>query len=190
LSESTIREVLFWDRRGLGQITLLNAHEYRAKLDSGTLGPDALEITIEEFRQRMSRTQRPIKVALLDQAILAGVGNLYASELLHRAGVSPLKTSNSLSRLQFNRVHGAMIETLRAAIDHEGSTLADGTYRNAINGEGGYQNHHLVYDRKGEVCLSCHRAKIVRIVQAQRSTFYCPRCQKEPLRQNRKSKIE
>jgi formamidopyrimidine-DNA glycosylase len=68
---------------------------------------------------------------------------------------------------------------LEAAIFHEGSTLSDGTYRNALNRSGGYQNHHRVYDRAGEVCPSCGRGTIARIVQAQRSTFYCPKCQKQ-----------
>jgi len=70
-----------------------------------------------------------------------------------------------------------MMEVLELAIRHEGSTLSDGTYRNALNQSGGYQNHHRVYDRAGEPCLSCGRAIIVRIVQAQRATFYCPTCQ-------------
>jgi len=69
-------------------------------------------------------------------------------------------------------------EILETAIRYEGSTLSDGTYRNALNKVGGYQNAHRVYDRAGELCLSCARAEVVRIVQAQRSTFYCPKCQK------------
>jgi formamidopyrimidine-DNA glycosylase len=178
LSGGSVGEVLFWDRRGLGQITLMDRNEYDARLNSGQLGPDALEITIDEFRLRLARTSRPVKVALLDQSILAGVGNLYASELLHQARVSPLRPCEALTRLQCKRIHEAMIDILNAAIHHEGSTLADGTYRNAINGEGSYQNHHRVYDRKDQICPSCQKSRIRRIVQAQRSTFYCPRCQR------------
>jgi formamidopyrimidine-DNA glycosylase len=66
---------------------------------------------------------------------------------------------------------------LEDAIRHEGSTLSDGTYRNALNAAGGYQHHHRVYDHAGEVCPTCGRGKIVRIVQAQRSTYFCPACQ-------------
>ena len=69
------------------------------------------------------------------------------------------------------------VEVLEQAIRYEGSTLSDGTYRNALNQEGGYQNQHRVYDRQGQLCSSCCRQQIVRIVQAQRSTFYCPKCQ-------------
>ena len=70
-----------------------------------------------------------------------------------------------------------MLAVLHAAIRHEGSTLCDGTYRNALNQAGGYQNQHRVYDRAGEPCRQCSRTTIVRIVQAQRATFYCPTCQ-------------
>jgi formamidopyrimidine-DNA glycosylase len=72
----------------------------------------------------------------------------------------------------------AVRQVLLTAIRYEGSTLNDGTYRNALNQDGGYQNHHRVYDREGEICPTCGQAEIRRIVQAQRSTFYCPRCQK------------
>jgi formamidopyrimidine-DNA glycosylase len=68
-------------------------------------------------------------------------------------------------------------EVLELAICHEGSTLSDGTYRNALNQSGGYQTHHRVYDRAGEPCRSCGRTAIVRVVQAQRATFFCPTCQ-------------
>ena len=68
------------------------------------------------------------------------------------------------------------------AIEHEGSTLSDGTYRNALNQSGGYQNLHRVYDRDGELCLSCEGALVKRIVQCQRSTFFCPQCQTKGVR--------
>ncbi len=71
-----------------------------------------------------------------------------------------------------------MMQILNRAIEMEGSTLSDGTYRNAINDPGSYQNMHQVYDREGLLCPGCHKKKILRIVQAQRSTFYCPQCQR------------
>ena len=71
-----------------------------------------------------------------------------------------------------------MLDVLLAAIRYEGSTLSDGTYRNALNKAGGYQNAHRVYDKAGEACLTCGDGTIARIVQAQRSTFFCPQCQK------------
>jgi formamidopyrimidine-DNA glycosylase len=80
---------------------------------------------------------------------------------------------------QWTAIHAAMLEVLNLAIRLEGSTLADGTYRNALNESGGYQNHHRVYDRAGRMCPRCKTAEVKRIVQSQRSTFFCARCQKK-----------
>jgi formamidopyrimidine-DNA glycosylase len=179
LSPSTRAELaprlMFWDRRGLGTLSLLNAGEYAALRTR--LGPDALEVSPAEWQSRLAKTARPVKVALLDQTVVAGIGNLYASEILHRAGISPKRPARSLSAQRIARLHEAVQHVLLQAIRFEGSTLSDGTYRNALNQDGSFQNHHQVYDREGEPCPSCGRARIRRIVQSQRSTFYCPACQ-------------
>jgi formamidopyrimidine-DNA glycosylase len=168
---------LFWDRRGLGRIELLSGPQYDAKLADGRLGPDAIAISLEEFRNRFKRTRREIKVALLDQSLIAGVGNLYASEILHLSGVHPQARCDRLNRQQWMVIYETMRAVLIRAIQYEGSTLADGTYRNAQNNPGSYQNHHLVYDRAGKPCPNCRQSRIKRIVQAQRSTFFCSKCQ-------------
>lgn len=170
-------ELLFWDRRGLGVVRLVDPAELAERYGRESLGPDALEITVAELRERLGASRRAIKVALLDQKALAGVGNLYASELLHAAGIDPRRRCRALGRAEWERIHAALRQVLEAAIRYEGSTLSDGTYRNALNGEGGYQQHHRVYDRAGRLCSTCRAANVVRIVQAQRSTFYCPACQ-------------
>ena len=179
LRKSPVKEVFFWDRRGLGNVSLLSDKEYQEKLTSGKLGPDALAITPAKFTEAFAKKQREIKVALLDQAAVAGVGNLYASEILHLAGVHPQARCNRLSKKQYQRIHHRMVEVLELAIEHEGSTLSDGTYRNALNDPGGYQNQHRVYDRAGEKCPTCQKQTIERIVQCQRSTFFCKKCQKK-----------
>jgi formamidopyrimidine-DNA glycosylase len=173
------RELLFWDRRGLGSVRLLSAADFAALLgdESKTLGPDALKISPQQLRERLHASKRPIKVALLDQRSIAGIGNLYASEMLHAAGIHPAAQCNRLKPKQWDRLHTAMRVILNSAIEHEGSTLSDGTYRNALNQSGGYQNHHRVYDRAGKPCPTCGH-HVQRIVQAQRSTFFCPTCQR------------
>ncbi len=171
-------QLKFWDRRGLGTVELLRESEIYDRIIQGKLGPDALAISCEDFVKRLALTQRPVKVALLDQKLLAGIGNLYASEMLHLARIHPAKACSSLSRPKKQLLYQAMQQILLAAIEYEGSTLADGTYRNAINGAGSYQSQHLVYDRAGLPCPSCKKTLVRRIVQAQRSTFYCPRCQR------------
>lgn len=171
--------VWIWDRRGLGTIRLYDDQELETVLGPQVLGPDALEITLKEFRNRLRATQREVKVALLDQKLVAGVGNLYASEILHEAKVHPQTVSASLTAPQVRKIHAAMGRILNEAILHEGSTLNDGTYRNALNKDGSYQNKHRVYAKQGETCPTCQRSEVIRIVQAQRSTFYCERCQKQ-----------
>jgi formamidopyrimidine-DNA glycosylase len=191
LSGGRAREIIFWDRRGLGVARLLRAEEflqqygsrYAAQSATGvasynTMGPDALAITCDELRARLGGSRRAVKVALLDQHALAGVGNLYASEILHRAGIHPATPCRRLRPSDWPKLHAALREILRAAIRHQGSTLRDGTYRIARNNPAAYQFFHRVYQRAGEPCLECRSARIVRIVQAQRSTFFCPACQR------------
>ena len=169
----------YWDRRGLGSVRLLSAEQFRERFDAPNLGRDALEITAEQLRERLAGSRRAVKVALLDQRALAGIGNLYAAEILHVARLHPERRCDALRPQNWAALHSAIGEVLQAAIRYEGSTLGDGTYRNALNQQGRYQNHHRVYGKEGQACPSCTRGTVVRIVQAQRSTFYCPRCQRK-----------
>ncbi|MGE5192514.1 MAG: bifunctional DNA-formamidopyrimidine glycosylase/DNA-(apurinic or apyrimidinic site) lyase [Deltaproteobacteria bacterium] len=172
------RSLWFWDQRGLGTVRLLNPRQLAETLGDKRLGPDALEMTADKWRARLKATRRPVKVALLDQKLVAGIGNLYASEILHLAGINPRRRANRLMAVEILRMAKAVVAVLEEAIRHEGSTLSDGTYRNALNEAGGYQNAHRVYDREDEPCPTCGHPEIRRIVQAQRSTFFCSRCQK------------
>ena len=172
------RSVWFWDRRGLGTVRLLTAEQAATHLGPSRLGPDALEMTFEQWTQALALTQRPIKVAMLDQKLVAGIGNLYASEILHRAGIHPERPAASISKKRVAKLHAATLEVLQEAIRNEGSTLGDGTYRNVLNQDGSYQNMHRVYGKGDENCPTCSRSVIRRIVQAQRSTFFCPKCQR------------
>lgn len=176
----------FWDQRGLGVVHLMSESEYAELLSTNRLGRDALEMTIEDWKRFSSSTATPVKVALLDQKRVAGIGNLYASEILHRARIHPETPADELTAAQLRRLTETTTQVLEEAIRYEGSTLSDGTYRNALNQAGGYQNAHRVYDREGERCPTCGRATIERIVQAQRSTFFCPRCQKRSTPENRR----
>ncbi len=168
----------FWDRRGLGTVRLYGRAEMEDALGPDKLGPDALEMTELEWRQRCAKTSRAIKVALLDQKLTAGIGNLYASEILHAARIHPAHAAHDLKPRHFRRLQESTQQILRTAIKYEGSTLNDGTYSNALNQSGRYQNAHRVYNRENETCPTCGKAEIVRIVQAQRSTFFCPVCQR------------
>jgi len=177
LTGGPIDEVLYWDRRGLGNVRLFSREEFRERFGLEKLGPDALEITADDFRTRLGSSRREIKPALLDQRAVAGIGNLYASEILHVAGIHPLRKCAAMTTRQWQALTAATHMVLEEAVRYEGSTLGDGTYRNALNEQGSYQNKHRVYNRADQACLRCS-AKIKRIVQTQRSTFFCGKCQR------------
>ncbi|MCC9605987.1 bifunctional DNA-formamidopyrimidine glycosylase/DNA-(apurinic or apyrimidinic site) lyase [Blastopirellula sp. JC732] len=182
LENSPVEKVWYWDRRGLGSVRLFSEQEFVAEFtESGKIGPDALSISWEELRDRLTKSRRAVKVALLDQKAVCGVGNLYAAELLHVAKVHPETPCDEISTAAWKKIHAAMVDVLQEAIKYEGSTLGDGTYRNALNQDGGYQNCHRVYGREGELCRTCGKKEVIRIVQAQRATFFCERCQKAKL---------
>ena len=179
LSGGRLRELLYWDRRGLGSVRLFSRKEFEAAFSPPKLGLDALAMSGDLFRAQLGSSKRAVKVALLDQRAVAGIGNMYASEILHVAGIHPARGCHRITRLQWQAIANATQTILTAAIRYEGSTLRNGTYRNALNQEGGYQSHHRVYDRAGRPCPRCGPgSEIVRIVQAQRSTFFCPTCQR------------
>lgn len=170
--------IWFWDRRGLGTVRLFGPGEIERDLGPEKLGLDALSFTESDWLGRLGATSRAIKVALLDQKLVAGIGNLYASEILHVAGIDPTRPSDRLRPADVKRLAAATRSVLELAIEYEGSTLGDGTYRNALNQSGRYQNEHRVYMREDETCQTCGRGQVARIVQAQRSTFFCNKCQK------------
>jgi formamidopyrimidine-DNA glycosylase len=162
-------ELRFRDPRRFGGVFWLG----RGSADSG-LGPEPLTLRPAKLATALARTRRPIKSALLDQAVIAGLGNIYADECLFLAGILPLTPSNTLSLDQVARLNRAIKQTLRKAIAARGSTLRD--YVDADNQPGGYRSKHKVYGREGEPCRKC-KTPITRIVLTGRSTCFCPRCQ-------------
>jgi formamidopyrimidine-DNA glycosylase len=178
LSGNGIGELLYWDRRGLGNVRLFSADEFAEAFGEHKLGPDALTVLPEQLRERMGNSRRAVKVALLDQRAVAGIGNLYASEILHLARIHPARPCDKLTKRHWQAIADATHHVLEEAIHYEGSTLGDDTYRNALNQQGGYQNHHRVYARAGRPCPTCG-VTVTRTVQAQRATFFCPNCQRK-----------
>jgi len=176
-ADTSEQSLWFWDRRGLGTVRLFSAAEFEKELGPERLGYDALEMTVDRWEAVLKKTSRAIKVALLDQRCVAGIGNIYASEILHLAGISPEQPSKQLDHEALEKLADASVSVLNKAIASEGSTLRDGTYRNALNQNGRYQNQHRVYQKHGKICPTCKRGTIDRIVLAQRATFFCPVCQ-------------
>ena len=138
------------------------------------LGPEPLEISFEDFRVRLKRKSR-IKPLLLNQSFLAGLGNIYVDESLFAAGIHPLASAAKISAPRAARLHQAIREILTAAIEAGGSSISD--YVDAEGRKGWFQVSHRVYGREGEPCVTC-ATPIRRILVAQRSSHFCPKCQK------------
>lgn len=164
-------EMRFRDPRRFGGIWWL-AHGEDC---GGTMGPEPLTLRPQQLAKCLARTTRAIKVALLDQTLIAGLGNIYVDESLFESNIHPLTPAKELSIEQINCLNRAIKATLRRAIRHRGSTLRD--YIDADGRSGGFQNLHRVYGREGKPCARC-TSPIERIVLGGRSTHLCPTCQK------------
>jgi formamidopyrimidine-DNA glycosylase len=139
------------------------------------LGPDALEVSFEDFAAALRRRKTRIKALLLNQGFVRGMGNIYADEALFRAGVHPLAMAARLRGDRVRRLYDGMLEVLTEAIAAGGSSISD--YVDAEGRKGFFQTEHRVYQRTGEPCAICG-TPIRRILVAQRSSHFCPKCQK------------
>lgn len=142
------------------------------------LGPDALSITPRMLLEALAHTKRGIKAALLDQEVLAGLGNIYVDELLHRARLHPMTRADALPAEQVRAMVRRMRSLLRQAIASGGTTLRD--YVNGTGDPGGFQARHRVYGRSGQPCKACGRLLTSALI-GQRNTTWCPSCQRPGL---------
>ncbi len=179
------------DLRLFGRFRMVPDARFQSLADIAALGPDPLNdgIDVDRLKDRLARTRLPIKVAILDQTLLPGVGNIQASEGLFRAGIDPRRPARTLSRAELVRLARGLLESIRYTLrtfKHSGADGADADIDYVE--ERKIPNPFVVYGRAGEPCPRRVRGKrgknggdggvIVRIVQAQRATFYCPRCQR------------
>ncbi len=142
--------------------------------DDGTMGPEPLNLRTSALAPLLARTSRAIKSALLDQTLIAGLGNIYVDESLFAAGIHPLTRADRLSAQASAKLARAIKATLRRALSHRGSTLRD--YRDANGESGNFQKLHRVYGREFKPCWKC-KTPITRIVIGGRSTHFCLTCQ-------------
>jgi formamidopyrimidine-DNA glycosylase len=171
LELDTGEQLRYRDPRRFGGVWWLG---HNAIGDEG-MGPEPLKLRPAQLLRRLHQTTRAVKNALMDQTVVAGLGNIYVDESLFAAGIHPLSPANELTMEQVARLNRAIKTTLRRAIRHRGSTLRD--YRDAEGESGAFQKLHRVYDRTGEPCRRC-RTAIERIVLGGRSTHFCPKCQR------------
>lgn len=172
------RDIRMVDVRHFGKASLARTEEALTHAFFARIGVefDNAEFTPDALHSMLARHPKlSVKQFLLDQSGVSGIGNIYASEMLYRAGISPAKPCASITRPRAAILHGVIREVLSEAICNRGTSIRD--YVDATGKGGGHQGALKVYGREGEPCETCGRP-IVRIVQGQRSTFYCPRCQK------------
>ncbi len=168
------RRIFFDDARKFGRIRGVSVPELPSWKFWKALGPEPLEISAEEFASRFT-SARAVKTLLLDQAVLAGVGNIYACESLFRAGIRPDAPGETLSLSRLKSLHACLKGVLLEAIRECGSTIRD--YRTAQGYVGAFQNRFKVYGRAGQACLVCGKPlRSLRITN--RATVYCPYCQR------------
>jgi formamidopyrimidine-DNA glycosylase len=165
-------DVLFRDVRKFGKVRWLPPGKSDARLDK--LGGDALSITGEQLFEASRRRKAAVKSLLLDQGVLAGVGNIYADEALFIARVRPTRRARMLTRAECERLASAVVSVLEAGIEAGGSSIAD--FVRPDGSDGGFQSQHRVYGRAGEPCRRC-RTPIKRVVIGQRASCFCPSCQ-------------
>jgi formamidopyrimidine-DNA glycosylase len=167
-------QVRFRDVRRFGSVTYYaDANEFQSLLD-GRLGPEPFDLRSAEFRRALAATARPLKAVLLDQRVVAGVGNIYADESLFEARLPPSQLGTATTPAEADRLRKAVAKVLKRAIDCRGSTIRD--FVDGTGKAGGYQKSFRVYGRTGKPCPRCG-TPIARTRLAGRSTHYCPTCQ-------------
>ena len=169
--------LVYEDVRKFGTMELLAPDLLEAYFISKNLGPEPTEqdFDLGRFKRALKRSKKPIKSHLLDQTLVAGLGNIYVDEVLWRAKVHPSRLSNSLTAQEARKVHDETIKVLGKAVEKGGSTIR--TYTNAFGEDGTMQDFHQVYDKAGQACSRCGSI-IEKIQLGGRGTHFCPKCQR------------
>ena len=167
------------DVRTLGEMEVLTARGWARREAAMGIEPLLPAFTPELLDELLDRSGRQVKEFLLDQTKVAGIGNIYASEALWRARISPRRRARNVGPVRAKALHAAIVGVLKEAIRKAGTTLGETSqdYVDSDGVPGGFAEFLAVYDREGEPCRRC-RTPIRRIAQGQRSTYYCPTCQR------------
>lgn len=180
-------KLFYNDLRQFGWIKVLGTLSNLGDLDK--LGPEPLDFargkpfankdfTVDYLQKIFAKTGKPVKLVLMEQEKIAGVGNIYANDALWEAGIMPTKSTKTLSEKEIKILREAIIKVLEEGIKYGGSTGEDEAYVNVEGNPGAYQKHFRVYQRKGEKCLRNDGGVIKRITLGGRGTFFCPACQR------------
>ena len=169
------RKIYYWDTRKFGYIRVEDDIESVMNNLREKMGPEPWEISDVELLRKLQKTSRSIKETILDQNILAGVGNIYGNDGLWLAGINPKRIANSLWFAEVTKLRNSLCNVLERGLATGGAS--DNTYRDFYGKSGSYQNEFLVYGRTNEPCRKCGRL-LVRVVVRGRGTWVCEKCQK------------
>jgi formamidopyrimidine-DNA glycosylase len=172
-------QLRYVDPRTFGELFVTTPENLQSDVpELAHLGIDPFEDAVSwvEFGQMLLARKAKLKSLLTDQEFIAGIGNIYADEILWEAGLRWDRSSDTLTSQEIRRLCRAMTEVLQEAIKQGGSTLSDGQYKDLFGEEGSYQGEHKVYDREGQPCVRC-RSLIAKEKNDGRSTYFCPSCQ-------------
>ena len=176
------RQLAFSDLRKFGWIKLIENKKINEIKELTELGPEPLNknFTWQTLKSRLVRTRRPIKQAIMDPKIIAGIGNIYADESLFASKIHPLTSANSLTNKKIEILHASIQKILKQAIKNKGTTILSGAeeYRLPKGERGSHQEVVKVYRKEGQSCPSCKKL-IKQIKIGQRSSHFCPNCQKK-----------
>lgn len=170
-------KLFFNDMRVFGWLKVIdNQKQLEKELESAQgVEPLTEEFTVENFQEKLRRTDRAVKLALMDQKLIAGVGNIYANDALWDARIDPKKPAKKLTDEEIKSLKRSVEKVIKKGIKYGGASESD--YRQ-LNGLGGsYQKHFLVYKQNGKICSRCKRTKITKIKLGGRGTYLCPVCQ-------------
>ena len=171
------RMIGFSDLRKFGKVMFGSVEEIEGSADLKKLGPDALDpkLTVEALWQRLNKKSKTIYQTLMDQEVIAGIGNIYASDVLHEACIHPFKIAKKLKKEDVERLLKAIRKILKLSLKLRGTSIDD--YRDTAGEEGYYGKKRLVYQKEGEKCSHCSHL-VKRVKKGGRSAFFCPKCQK------------
>ncbi len=168
----------FNDQRIFGWVKILNDKSLKSFKLLKNMGPEPWNMTDEEFFQKIHRKNRAIKLVIMDQEVISGVGNIYANDGLWEARIDPRKKAKTLGQKDCQTLKQSLIKVLKEGIKYGGATATDAKYVDLRGFGGHYQDHFRVYDREGKKCLRNDNGIIKKIKLGGRGTYFCPICQK------------
>jgi formamidopyrimidine-DNA glycosylase len=174
-------ELWFVDPRTFGEVVVFDPGRVAVAVpELARLGVDPIAEPFDPatLRRALGTSRRALKPLLLDQHVIAGIGNIYGDEILHRARLRPDRSAADLDRRRLATLHRSIVDVLTEAVLAGGSSLRDAQYVDLMGRPGSYQHDHRVYGRGGERCVTCGRGWVRRIVTGGRSTHFCPVCQR------------